>query len=159
MGPVNTRVRTRVSMVMAWCVVNSMRSCSDGKLLQAFEEVKDSFDPKGLFNPGKIVHPLRMDDPSLFRYKPGYQAIPVTTGLNWDEWGGFDQAIEMCNNNGACRKTNPGVMCPSYRVTQDEQHVTRGRANSLRLALTGQLGPRRTYIKIFTLSHGIVCWL
>ena len=47
----------------------------------------------------------------------------------------------MCNNNGACRKAEPGVMCPSYRATRDEQHVTRGRANTLRLALSGQLGP------------------
>src|SRR5260221_2032130 len=47
----------------------------------------------------------------------------------------------MCNNTGACRKSDPGVMCPSYRATADEQHLTRGRANSLRLALSGQLGP------------------
>ena len=54
---------------------------------------------------------------------------------------GSTGAVEMCNNNGACRKFEPGVMCPSFLVTQDEQHVTRGRANTLRLALTGQLGP------------------
>src|SRR5690606_30696097 len=53
----------------------------------------------------------------------------------------FGSAVEMCNNNGACRKSDPGVMCPSYRVTRDEQHLTRGRANTLRLALSGQLGP------------------
>lgn len=46
----------------------------------------------------------------------------------------------MCNNNGHCRKFDAGTMCPSYRVTRDEQHVTRGRANTLRLAVTGQLG-------------------
>src|SRR6202042_3179619 len=45
------------------------------------------------------------------------------------------------NNNGTCRKSDPGVMCPSYRVTGEEKDVTRGRANSLRLAITGQLGP------------------
>ena len=81
-----------------------------------------------------------MDDRTLFRYKPGYAPLPVETGLDWSEWGGFHRAVEMCNNNGACRKSDPGVMCPSYRVTADEQHVTRGRANTLRLALTGQLG-------------------
>ena len=111
------------------------------RLTSAFEEVKDAFDPDGLFNPGKIVRPERMDDRELFRYKPGYAPLPVETGLDWSEWGGFDRAVEMCNNNGACRKSDPGVMCPSYRVTMDEKHVTRGRANTLRLALTGQLGP------------------
>jgi Fe-S oxidoreductase len=50
-------------------------------------------------------------------------------------------AVEMCNNNGHCRKFDAGTMCPSYRVTRDEQHLTRGRANTLRLALSGQLGP------------------
>ena len=111
------------------------------RLVAAFGEVKDAFDPDGLFNPGKIVRPERMDDRALFRYKPGYAPLPVETGLDWSEWGGFHRAVEMCNNNGACRKSSPGVMCPSYRVTADEQHVTRGRANTLRLALTGQLGP------------------
>ena len=110
------------------------------RLVAAFEEVKDAFDPGGLFNPGKIVRPERMDDRTLFRYKPGYAPLPVETGLDWSAWGGFHRAVEMCNNNGACRKSDPGVMCPSYRVTADEQHVTRGRANTLRLALTGQLG-------------------
>ena len=111
------------------------------RLASAFEEVKDAFDPNALFNPGKIVRPERMDDRELFRYKPGYAPLPVETGLDWSEWGGLHRAVEMCNNNGACRKSDPGVMCPSYRVTMDERHVTRGRANTLRLALTGQLGP------------------
>src|SRR4029079_6049107 len=54
---------------------------------------------------------------------------------------GFAKAVEMCNNNGHCRKFDAGTMCPSYRATRDEQHLTRGRANTLRLALSGQLGP------------------
>jgi FAD/FMN-containing dehydrogenase/Fe-S oxidoreductase len=111
------------------------------RLVRAFEEIKDTFDPSGVFNPGKIVHPPKMDDRRLFRYRPGYAPAPIDTALDWSEWGGFTRAVEMCNNNGACRKADPGVMCPSYRATRDEQHVTRGRANSLRLALTGQLGP------------------
>ncbi len=70
----------------------------------------------------------------------GYRVQPLDTALDWSEWQGFGGAVEMCNNNGACRKSDAAVMCPSYRVTRDEQHVTRGRANSLRLAITGQLG-------------------
>jgi FAD/FMN-containing dehydrogenase/Fe-S oxidoreductase len=111
------------------------------RLARAFEQVKHAFDPDGVLNPGKIVGTPRMDDRTLFRYPPGYRAAPVDAALDWSAWGGFLGAAEMCNNNGACRKDEPGVMCPSYRVTKDEQHVTRGRANSLRLALSGQLGP------------------
>ncbi len=110
------------------------------RLVRAFEEVKDTFDPAGLYNPGKIVRPPKMDDRFLFRYAPGYATETRPWALDWSEWGGFAGAVEMCNNNGACRKTEPGVMCPSYRATFDEQHVTRGRANSLRLALSGKLG-------------------
>ena len=110
------------------------------RLQRAFEQVKDSFDPAGVFNPGKIVRAPQMDDRSLFRYKPGYAVAPLDTALDWSEWGGFGGAVEMCNNNGACRKANVGVMCPSYRATLDEQHLTRGRANTLRLAVSGQLG-------------------
>ena len=111
------------------------------ELVRAFEEVKDAFDPAALYNPGRIVRPPKMDDRSLFRYPPDYAPIAVDTVLDWSEWGSFAAAAEMCNNNGACRKANPGVMCPSYMVTQDERDVTRGRANALRLALTGQFGP------------------
>ncbi|HEX5078555.1 MAG TPA: FAD-linked oxidase C-terminal domain-containing protein [Geminicoccaceae bacterium] len=110
------------------------------RLVRAFEEVKDSFDPQGLLNPGKIVRAPRMDDRSLLRYPPGYGAMPLDTALDWSAWGGFLGATEMCNNNGACRKAAGGVMCPSFRLTDDEQHVTRGRANTLRLVLSGQLG-------------------
>ncbi len=110
-------------------------------LVRAFVNVKKTFDPDDVLNPGKITGAPKMDDRSLFRFKPGYEALPVATGLDWSDWGGFLGATEMCNNNGACRKADPGVMCPSYRVTGEEQHVTRGRANSLRLALSGQLGP------------------
>jgi FAD/FMN-containing dehydrogenase/Fe-S oxidoreductase len=111
------------------------------RLVAAFEEVKDTLDPQGLFNPGKIVRAPKMDDRALFRFEPGYQTAAPETGLDWSAWGGFAGAVEMCNNNGACRKFDANVMCPSYRVTKDEQHLTRGRANTLRLALSGQLGP------------------
>ncbi len=115
------------------------------RLVHAFEAVKDRFDPKGLFNPGKIVRAPRFDDRGNFRYAPGYRAQSMATALDWSAYpgagGGFQGAVEMCNNNGACRARAGGVMCPSYRVTRDERDVTRGRANTLRLAITGQLGP------------------
>jgi len=137
------------------------------RITQALAAIKQHMDPAGLFNPGKIVDTPRMDDVSLFRFPPPqapqpYRRIPIQTALDWSAWnvqvdpvtqasgapgsggdatGGLAMAVEMCNNNGHCRKFDSGTMCPSYRVTQDEQHLTRGRANTLRLALSGQLGP------------------
>ena len=115
------------------------------KTVEIFEQVKDRFDPAGLMNPGKIVRPPRMNDRTLFRYKPDYAVAEFQPVLDWSAWpgagGGFQGAVEMCNNNGECRKLAGAVMCPSYRVTMEEQHVTRGRANTLRLAISGQLGP------------------
>ena len=109
------------------------------QIAAAFREVKQSFDPDCRFNPGKIVDPPRMDSRAIMRYSEHYQPQRRDDALDWSAWGGFYRATEMCNNNGACRKNDAAVMCPSFRVTHDEKHVTRGRANSLRLALTGQL--------------------
>ena len=109
------------------------------RLTAALGEVKSLFDPKGLMNPGKIVNPSKQDDRSLFRFAPGYATQKIDPVLDWKDSGGLAGAIEMCNNNGTCRKFDAGTMCPSYRVTGDELHVTRGRANTLRLALSGQL--------------------
>ncbi len=111
------------------------------RIVSAFEQVKDAFDPTGMMNPNRIVHPPRMDDRSLFRYPPGYAALPMTPVLDWSAHPtGLLGAVEMCNNNGTCRSFDAGNMCPSYRVTRDEVHLTRGRANTLRLALSGQIG-------------------
>ena len=109
------------------------------RLTATLAEIKELLDPRGLMNPGKIVNPPRMDERSLFRFPPGYATQPPPAALDWSEWGGYDKAAEMCNNNGHCRKFDAGTMCPSYRVTRDETHVTRGRANTLRLALSGQV--------------------
>ncbi|MEI6203499.1 MAG: FAD-binding and (Fe-S)-binding domain-containing protein, partial [Enhydrobacter sp.] len=131
------------------------------RVTKAFEAIKDLFDPTGMLNPGKIVRPTKMDDRSLFRFKPDYRNPEHKPALDWSAWdvqndpltedltepgtggdatGGFAKAVEMCNNNGHCRKFDAGTMCPSFRVTRDEMHLTRGRANTLRLALSGQLG-------------------
>ena len=136
------------------------------RLNDALRAIKERLDPINLFNPGKIIDPPRMDDSALFRFPPPdaprpYKRIPIRTALDWSAWnvnadpvteavsdpgtggdvtGGLAKAVEMCNNNGHCRKFDAGTMCPSYRVTRDEQHLTRGRANTLRLALSGQIG-------------------
>jgi FAD/FMN-containing dehydrogenase/Fe-S oxidoreductase len=130
-------------------------------LNDALRAIKREMDPANMFAPGRIVDPPRMDDTALMRFPPGYKRIAIQPALDWSAWnvqndpvteattapgsggdttGGFAAAVEMCNNNGHCRKFDAGTMCPSYRVTRDEQHLTRGRANTLRLALSGQLG-------------------
>jgi len=106
-------------------------------LYQAFRTVKHTFDPNGLFNPGKIV-----DCPPLttnLRYGAGYKTPDPETYFDYSEYGGFGRAVEMCSGVGACRKKLEGTMCPSYMATRDERDVTRGRANALRLAMTGRL--------------------
>ena len=107
-------------------------------LYQAFREVKRTFDPDGLFNPGKIV-----DAPPLtanLRYGAGYQTPVPATFFDYSEYGGMGRAVEMCSGLGVCRKTAEGTMCPSYMATREEAHSTRGRANVLRMAMTGRLG-------------------
>jgi FAD/FMN-containing dehydrogenase/Fe-S oxidoreductase len=131
------------------------------KLNDAFRAIKQHLDPDNVFCPNRIVDPPKMDDASLFRFASGYRAIELKPAFDWSAWnvqndptteaisapgsggdpsGGLAKAVEMCNNNGHCRKFDAGTMCPSYRITRDEQHLTRGRANTLRLALSGQLG-------------------
>jgi FAD/FMN-containing dehydrogenase/Fe-S oxidoreductase len=104
----------------------------------AFRAVKAAFDPDNRLNPGKVV-----GSPDLaadLRLSPAYHAEePASTGFDFSKQGGFARAIEMCSGVGACRKTGSGTMCPSYMVTLDEEHTTRGRANALRLAISGQL--------------------
>jgi FAD/FMN-containing dehydrogenase len=137
------------------------------KLVEAFRAIKRTFDPDGLFAPNRIVDPPRMDEGALFRFPPAtapqpYRRIAIAPALDWSGWnvsadpvteattapgtggdttGGFAKAVEMCNNNGHCRKFDAGTMCPSFRVTRNERDTTRGRANTLRLALSNQLGP------------------
>jgi FAD/FMN-containing dehydrogenase/Fe-S oxidoreductase len=107
------------------------------ELYQAFREVKKTFDPQGVFNPGRIV-----DTPPItshLRYGAGYVTPLPATFFDFSDFDGFGRAVEMCSGVGLCRKKREGTMCPSYMVTKDEAHSTRGRANTLRLAMTGRL--------------------
>lgn len=107
-------------------------------LYEAFRQIKVLFDPEGRMNPGKIIAPPPMD--SHLRFGAGYQPLPLKTRFHYRDHGNMLAAVEQCSGVGACRKTLSGVMCPSYMATRDELHSTRGRANALRLAMTGQLG-------------------
>jgi FAD/FMN-containing dehydrogenase/Fe-S oxidoreductase len=112
------------------------------RLHQAFREVKHLFDPQNRMNPGKIVDSPAPWDPAVLRIHPGYYTplAPAKTYLDFSPHAGFAGQVEMCNGQGVCRSLGSGVMCPSFRVTQDETHSTRGRANALRAAMSGQLG-------------------
>jgi FAD/FMN-containing dehydrogenase/Fe-S oxidoreductase len=103
---------------------------------QAFCEVKQAFDPRNLLNPGRVVHAPPMTD--NLRYPPGYAPAQPATLFDYSKQEGLVRSVEMCNGNGACRKTQGGAMCPSYRATLDEKDSTRGRANVLRLALADE---------------------
>ena len=106
-------------------------------LFNAFREVKHLFDPNHRMNPGKIIDtPDRLDH---LRVDAGQTPLPVETAFRWQAEGGWLRATEQCTGIGACRKLNSGVMCPSYMALRDELHSTRGRANILRAALSGEL--------------------
>lgn len=109
-----------------------------GELARAFSEVKALLDPRGILNPGKIV----TDDPPLvnaqLRYGEGYRTAALETRHRFREEGSFAAGVERCVGVGNCRKMH-GTMCPSYMVTREEEHSTRGRANLLRAALSGEL--------------------
>lgn len=113
------------------------------QVYRAFEQVKRLFDPENLMNPGKVIAAQTLKD--NLRYQvPGYQEksrqAESKSNYRYGNQGGLKLAIEQCNGVGECRKLGSGTMCPSYMATRDEQHTTRGRANALRLAMSGQLG-------------------
>lgn len=108
------------------------------EVYSAFEAVKRAFDPGNRMNPGKVV--ADSDPGENLRIGPSYHAVePDRTLLDFSAQGGFARAVEMCSGVGACRKPTGGTMCPSYMVTRDEEHSTRGRANALRLVMSGAL--------------------
>lgn len=102
-------------------------------ITKAFSSLKNAADPKGLFNPGKVLEPQRMDQ--NLRYGPKYESDPWLPILDFSRQGGLAGAIEMCNGAGVCRKDG-GVMCPSFQATREEMHSTRGRANLLRAMIS-----------------------
>jgi len=110
------------------------------ELTTLFAKIKDMLDPSGLMNPGKKVLPESMTEHLRHQTNDYPETTPVSTQFHYEEHGGLLQGAEQCNGVGACRKTGSGTMCPSYMALKDESHSTRGRANALRLALSGQLG-------------------
>jgi FAD/FMN-containing dehydrogenase/Fe-S oxidoreductase len=109
------------------------------ELYRAFCDLKDAFDPQGLFNPGKIVRAPGLTE--NLRFGPSYQAASPFTLFNFEDFGDMAHAAEQCGGIGECRKLTAGTMCPSFAATRNERDSTRGRANTLRLAISGQLGP------------------
>ena len=107
------------------------------ELYRLYQQVKRSFDPDNILNPGNIVNAPPMGD--NLRYGEAYNVIPLQAELDFSDEQGFHRAVEMCNGAGVCRKNTTGTMCPSFMVTREEEHSTRGRANALRAAMSGLL--------------------
>lgn len=107
------------------------------QLYETFKKVKALFDPQNLMNPGKIVEAPDINE--NLRYGTAYQDQELNPVFQYKSDGGFQAAVHMCTGVGECRKTIGGTMCPSFKATRDEEHSTRGRANALRLAMSGQL--------------------
>lgn len=113
------------------------------EIYQLFVEVKNTWDPWGIFNPGKIVNTPPMD--TSLRYTAGQETPMPETYFDFSEHNGILRAAEMCNGSGDCRKTEKsgGTMCPSYMATRDEKHTTRARANMLRETITNSTKANR----------------
>ncbi|MBK5279194.1 MAG: FAD-binding protein [Bacteroidia bacterium] len=107
-------------------------------LYQAFKDIKKLFDPDNLMNPGKIVDSQTIEH--NLRYGTTYTDQEIKTEFHYRSENSFRESVHMCTGVGECRKVLGGTMCPSFKATRDEEHSTRGRANALRLAMSGQLG-------------------
>ena len=119
------------------------------ELWAAFKALKTAFDPEWLLNPGKVVY--RDDDMpgsdmrEHLRYGSAYATLEPQTTLEFEREGGFGHLVELCNGCGTCRQRGTGVMCPTYRATDEEIATTRGRANLIRAAISGQIDPEAFY--------------
>jgi len=121
------------------------------QLWDAFKGVKTAFDPNWRMNPGKVVYtdenPTDMRD--NLRYGADYASLEPRTKLDFDEEGSFSELVELCNGCGNCRQTDGNVMCPTYRASKEEIESTRGRANMLRAAISGELPEEELYTEQF----------
>jgi len=121
-------------------------------LWAAFKEVKTAFDPEWLCHPGNVVYRdgpedvgpdsargVGADMREHLRYGAGYQSIEPQSTLDFADEGGFSHLVELCNGCGTCRQTGSNTMCPTYRASREEIQATRGRANLLRAAISGEL--------------------
>jgi len=107
------------------------------ELFNLYRQVKRIFDPDAILNPGNIIDRTTMTED--LRFGEDYSAVQVKAHTDFSHDHGFDRAVEMCNGAGVCRKRTTGTMCPSFMVTREEEHSTRGRANALRNAMSGRL--------------------
>ncbi|MFC6718232.1 FAD-binding and (Fe-S)-binding domain-containing protein [Natrialbaceae archaeon GCM10025810] len=131
-------------------------------LWRAFKELKTAFDPEWLMHPGNVVYRDGPEDPGPdsdrgvgadmrenLRYGADYQSLEPRTTLDFDDDGGFSHLVELCNGCGTCRQTTSDVMCPTYRASKEEIQTTRGRANMLRAAISGELPPEELHSSTF----------
>jgi Fe-S oxidoreductase len=122
------------------------------QLWTAFKELKTAFDPEWQMHPGNVVYRdspndvgpdsergVGADMRENLRYGADYQSLEPQTALDFSDEGGFSHLVELCNGCGTCRQTDSDVMCPTYRASQEEIQTTRGRANMLRAAISGDL--------------------
>ncbi|WP_134671458.1 FAD-binding and (Fe-S)-binding domain-containing protein [Halorussus marinus] len=132
------------------------------ELWTAFKELKTAFDPDWRLNPGKVVfrespadvgpdadRGVGADMREHLRYGPAYASLEPSTEQEFSEEGGFSHLVELCNGCGTCRQTDSDVMCPSYRGMDEEIATTRGRANMLRAAISGELPPEEIFTERF----------
>ena len=136
-------VRFPANTATVWPAARFKKKCLGRCSTTRFATLNTPLDPEGLLNPGKIVY--APPHTANLKFGTQYETKPVDTMFDFSDFGGLSRAAEQCGNIGACRKTLAGVMCPSYRATFDETDSTRGRANALRMAISGQLGPGGFY--------------
>ena len=131
-------------------------------LWHAFKAVKTAFDPEWYMHPGNVVYRESPEDPGPdgergvgadmrehLRYGAEYQSLEPQTTLDFSDEGGFSHLVELCNGCGTCRQHGTDTMCPTFRASREEIQATRGRANMLRAAISGELSDDELYSERF----------